>query len=94
MAASLCILLALAGASPAESPPFALKDGDRVVFLGGGLVERDWPRGDLETALTARFAGRDRVFHPIPPTPVSAPPAVRRGTFPCSCAGQAAPARP
>jgi lysophospholipase L1-like esterase len=40
----------------AQSPAdFKLADGDRVVFLGSTLIERDQSHGYLETALTARF---------------------------------------
>ena len=36
----------------AELPPFAWKDGDRVVLIGDALIERDQEYGLLETVLT------------------------------------------
>ncbi len=44
------------------SDPFALGDGDRVVFLGGTLIERSQSFGFLEYALTTAFPGRQLVF--------------------------------
>ena len=41
---------------------FALKDGDRVVFLGNALVEREQLSGWWELALTTRFHGKKIVF--------------------------------
>lgn len=45
-------------------PPelFELKDGDRVVLVGGTFVEREGQLGYLEAALTARFADRAVTF--------------------------------
>lgn len=37
------------------SPPFELRDGDCVAFLGATLIERDIAHGYLEVGLTARF---------------------------------------
>jgi lysophospholipase L1-like esterase len=48
-------------AQPA-SPPFELKDGDRVVLLGGTFIERDQTYGYLETLLTARYPDRSITF--------------------------------
>jgi lysophospholipase L1-like esterase len=48
-------------AQPA-SPPFELKDGDRVVLLGGTFIERDQTYGYLETMLTARYPDRSITF--------------------------------
>ena len=42
--------------------PFELKDGDRVVFVGGTLVEREGQLGYIETVLTARFPDRNVTF--------------------------------
>ncbi len=42
--------------------PFALKDGDRVVFLGNGYVEQDHAFGFLEARLTRRWPGANVVF--------------------------------
>ncbi len=38
---------------PADPPKFELRDGDRVVFLGGTFAAREAERGYLETALTS-----------------------------------------
>ncbi|MCE7064530.1 GDSL-type esterase/lipase family protein [Dyadobacter sp. CY326] len=47
----------------APSPgPFALKDGDRVVFLGNSIFENDFQFGYLELALTTRFADKGITF--------------------------------
>jgi lysophospholipase L1-like esterase len=49
----LSALLLSASAAFAQLPkPFEFKDGDRVVLLGGTLVEREQKYGFLETALT------------------------------------------
>ncbi|MDH3583225.1 MAG: SGNH/GDSL hydrolase family protein [Phycisphaerae bacterium] len=50
-----------AGAEP-TSPAFELRDGDRVVFLGAGLFERELRDGYIEAALSLRFADRDITF--------------------------------
>ena len=42
--------------------PIELKDGDRVVLIGGTLIERDAESGYLETRLAGRFPGRSIVF--------------------------------
>jgi len=54
----LCLLLA-SGLSAGEPP---LVTGDRVVFLGSTMVEREQRYGWWETALTARFASATVVF--------------------------------
>jgi lysophospholipase L1-like esterase len=54
--------LVLGPPATAAEPPFELRDGDRVVLLGGTLIERDQSYGDLETALTARLPGRSITF--------------------------------
>src|SRR5687767_9068323 len=41
---------------------FELKDGDRVVFVGGTLVEREGQLGYIETVLTSRFPDRNVTF--------------------------------
>lgn len=46
------------GAGAAETRPFALVDGDRVVLLGSTLIEREQAHGYWESALTGRFHGR------------------------------------
>ena len=46
-----------------NSPPgFELKDGDRVIFVGDALIERDASHGYLETVLTARYPERQIYF--------------------------------
>ena len=42
--------------------PQELKDGDRVVLIGGTFVERDGESGYLETRLIRRYPGRSIVF--------------------------------
>src|SRR5438034_816308 len=49
-------------ADKATSPSFELRDGDRVLFLGNTLIERDRYYGYLETLLTSRFHGRHMTF--------------------------------
>jgi lysophospholipase L1-like esterase len=50
---ALALLPALAAAQ--APPPFTLADGDRVVFLGNTLIEREQRYGYWETVLTRRF---------------------------------------
>jgi lysophospholipase L1-like esterase len=53
----------LIGLEPAsDSPGFELRDGDRVVFVGNTLIERDQVFGYLETMLTARWPDRNITF--------------------------------
>ena len=47
-------------APPTEK--FELRDGDRVVFLGNTLIEREQTYGYLETALTERYPDRNITF--------------------------------
>ncbi|HTU25102.1 MAG TPA: SGNH/GDSL hydrolase family protein, partial [Pirellulales bacterium] len=42
----------------AKVEPLELKDGDRVVLLGGTLIEREQHYGYLEAGLVSRFPGR------------------------------------
>ena len=49
--AAIC-LLALPVSTLADEP-FALRDGDRVVLLGGGLIEQERLHGHVEARLTA-----------------------------------------
>src|SRR3954467_8314898 len=53
-------LLAAALGAPAADPakPFELKDGDRIVWLGSTLVEREQRYGYWETALLAANADK------------------------------------
>jgi hypothetical protein len=58
------IVALLSGPAPApgDPPKFDLADGDRVVLIGGTLVERDQEYGYLETRLTSRYPGRSATF--------------------------------
>ena len=47
---------------PDSAPAFELKDGDRVLFVGGTFIEREGLFGYIEAALTARFADRNITF--------------------------------
>ncbi len=62
----LCGLLTLGFAGPqgpaAHAAGFELRDGDRVVLLGGTLIEREQNQGYWETMLTARNAKKNIVF--------------------------------
>ncbi len=63
--AALCpVILTSSALRAAEnsSPPFALQKGDRVVFLGDTLIEREQASGWVELMLTSRFADRDITF--------------------------------
>ena len=57
----VAILLGLGPASR-PAPPFELVDGDRVVLIGGTLIERDQAYGYLETRLTRRYPDRSITF--------------------------------
>ncbi|MFO0879275.1 MAG: SGNH/GDSL hydrolase family protein [Gemmataceae bacterium] len=57
---SLLALAACAAAAPAA--PLELRDGDRVVFVGNTLIEREQQHGYWELALTARFPGKKITF--------------------------------
>jgi hypothetical protein len=46
----------------AAEPALELKDGDRIVLLGGTFIERDQAYGYLETLLTARYPGQNITF--------------------------------
>src|SRR5205085_4760819 len=56
--ASLLLTAPRAGATD----PFELRDGDRVVWLGGTLIEREQRYGYWETALTLRYPDRNLIF--------------------------------
>ena len=45
-----------------EKQPYEFHDGDRIVFLGGGLFERDLRYGYIETFLTARLNNLNLTF--------------------------------
>ena len=66
-----CVLLAAFSPFILTSPglraeknpsPFALQKGDRVLFLGDTLIEREQTSGWVELMLTTRFADRDITF--------------------------------
>src|SRR6266702_2794001 len=49
------------GASGGErAPRFELKPGDRIVFLGSGLIEQERRHGYLESRLSRRHGARHR----------------------------------
>lgn len=54
--------LSLANAAKIQAEDFQLVDGDRVVLIGGTLVERDTRDGYLETRLTARWPRHNITF--------------------------------
>jgi lysophospholipase L1-like esterase len=57
------LLSAWALAAPAHAAePFALADGDRVIFLGNTLIEREQRYGYWETALTSRYRDKNITF--------------------------------
>jgi len=56
----LLLLSLLLGFGTAK--PFELTDGDRVLFVGNTFFERDLHYNHLETALTARWPGRNVTF--------------------------------
>ena len=58
---AIATLLCQATASGA-APAFELVDGDRVVLIGGTLIERDQSFGYLETRLTRRYPDRSIIF--------------------------------
>ena len=58
----LSALLAAALAAPAAPQPFEFKDGDRVVWIGNTLVEREQRYGYWETALIAANPDKNITF--------------------------------
>lgn len=56
------LLLVLPAAAASADEPFELVDGDRVVLIGGTLIERAQNYGYIETRLTARYPDRDITF--------------------------------
>jgi lysophospholipase L1-like esterase len=64
VAAALSLLAATAPARVAapKPPPFELKDGDRVVFIGGTFIEREQCYGYLETLLRTQWPDRKVTF--------------------------------
>jgi lysophospholipase L1-like esterase len=61
LSASLCGLAVLA-APVFAAEPFELKDGDRVVLVGGTLIEREQRYGYWEAALTSRYPDKNITF--------------------------------
>jgi hypothetical protein len=59
--AFLVVAAAARGATPAPTS-WSLHEGDRVVFLGDALVEREGERGAIETALVATHPDADLTF--------------------------------
>jgi len=49
-------------AADADRPALPLRTGDRVVFLGDTIVEREGEQGAIETALVAAHPGADLTF--------------------------------
>lgn len=62
MALTAFLTLAARPAAAAGPEPFELKDGDRVLLVGGTFVEREGQVGYIEAALTARFAAHHVTF--------------------------------
>src|SRR5688572_24642586 len=54
--------LLLLGAARGADAPFELKAGDRVVFLGDTVIEREQYSGWIELMLTTRFPDRSITF--------------------------------
>lgn len=52
------LLLAILSFSAPAAEPFEIKDGDRVLFLGDTLLEREGTYGYLETRMHEQFPGR------------------------------------
>ncbi|MBP86961.1 MAG: hypothetical protein CMJ64_09620 [Planctomycetaceae bacterium] len=49
-------------ATTSAAAPFELRDGDRVVFVGGSFIERMQQHGYLETLLTTVHRDRNITF--------------------------------
>jgi lysophospholipase L1-like esterase len=61
LSASLCGL-AVVAAPAFAAEPFELKDGDRVVLVGGTVIEREQRYGYWEAALTSRYPDKNITF--------------------------------
>ncbi|MFM8468641.1 MAG: hypothetical protein ACKODH_01520, partial [Limisphaerales bacterium] len=59
---SVLALVCAAVTSTRAAAPFELKDGDRVIFLGDTLIEREQHYGWIELMLTTRFPDRNVTF--------------------------------
>ncbi|HTN73695.1 MAG TPA: SGNH/GDSL hydrolase family protein [Pirellulaceae bacterium] len=62
LSALLTSLTWFASSVQAEVKPLELKDGDRIVWVGGAFVERDQMYGYLETLLTAANPDKNLTF--------------------------------
>ncbi len=63
LSAVVSLYLGLPPTSPAgENPPFAWRDGDRVVLIGDTLIERDQTYSDLETLITLQNPDKTITF--------------------------------
>lgn len=58
----LSLFLLPLAAAEASPEPFALREGDRVAFLGDGLIEGEHHHGWIELMLTTRTADRNITF--------------------------------
>ena len=58
----IALFALIAATSFSDAAEFELKDGDRVVWLGSTLIEREQRYGHWELALTARCPGRNITF--------------------------------
>src|SRR5580692_5706970 len=56
------LLVGFATSSLTAAEPFTLKDGDRVVFVGNTLIEREQRYGYWETAFTSRYPDKNVTF--------------------------------
>jgi hypothetical protein len=64
--------------SASERPRFSFNDGDRVVFLGDTMMEREQRYGYIETILTARLPFETSPGAPTPSWANPAPASTRR----------------
>src|SRR5262245_40429554 len=58
----LSLFLILPLGTACQAADFELRDGDRAVWLGGTLIEREQRYGYWETALTLRYPDRNITF--------------------------------
>src|SRR5438046_1933512 len=58
----LMLVASTAAAMAGAAPKLDLKEGDRILFLGNGLVENDQRHAYLETRLQRRFPNRALTF--------------------------------
>lgn len=54
---AICLLV-VGGLAPVGAEPFELRDGDRVVWIGNTLIEREQRQGYWEQRLTLRYPDR------------------------------------